>query len=218
VQNGMTRRHFAQAIMAFPAAGVIGFFSRSSASAARSASSPPASLDPTPPCGRGGDLTPEVTEGPYFKANSPERQMLVEDGMNGRTLTITGRVLTPGCTPIAGARLDFWQADAHGVYDTRGFRLRGHQYTDAAGRFRLTTIVPGVFPGRARRIHVKAQAPHGELLTTELYFPGENRNRTDRLFASTLQLKLKEGPTDLVGTFDFVLRPKGITETTRYNV
>jgi len=204
--------------MAFPAAGVIGFFSRPSPSAAFSSSMAPARLDLTPPCDDDDDPTPAVTEGPYFKPNSPERQTLVEDGMRGRTLTITGRVLTPACTPIAGALLDFWQADAHGVYDTGGFRLRGHQYTDAAGRFTLTTIVPGVYPGRTRHIHVKAQAPHGELLTTQLYFPGETRNRTDRLFVSTLQVKLKEGPTDLVGTFDFVLRPKGITESTRYNV
>ncbi|MGH3322486.1 MAG: hypothetical protein ACRDN9_20380, partial [Streptosporangiaceae bacterium] len=44
------------------------------------------------------------------------------------------------------------------------------------------TIVPGLYPGRTRHVHVKAQAPYEPILTTQLYFPGEPRNRTDPLF------------------------------------
>ncbi len=59
--------------------------------------------------------------------------------------------------PLANALLDFWQCDDAGVYDTRGFKLRGNQFTDAEGRYRLDTIVPGLYPGRTRHIHVKLQ-------------------------------------------------------------
>ena len=38
--------------------------------------------------------------------------------------------------------IDVWQADAAGDYDTRGFVLRGHQFTGADGGYRLRTIAP----------------------------------------------------------------------------
>ena len=41
-------------------------------------------------------LTVAETEGPYFKANSPEATSLLQDGMQGTVLTITGQVLAPG--------------------------------------------------------------------------------------------------------------------------
>jgi protocatechuate 3,4-dioxygenase beta subunit len=39
-------------------------------------------------------------------------------------------VLTRACRPVAGALGDLWHADAAGVYDNKGFRLRGHVFTD----------------------------------------------------------------------------------------
>ena len=71
--------------------------------------------------------------------------------------------------------LDFWQADDQGpLDDNSGFRLRGHQFTDAEGRFRLRSIVPGVYAGRTRHIHAESAAIGGRVLTTQLYFPGEH--------------------------------------------
>ena len=55
--------------------------------------------------------------------------------MSGTRVIVTGYVLTRDCKPIAGAWLDFWQADDIGAYDNTGFKLRGHQFTDAAGRY-----------------------------------------------------------------------------------
>jgi len=113
---------------------------------------------PTPSCGGEGPTRPE-TEGPYFKPRSPERWSLLESGMKGRLLILTGSVITTACRPVARALLDFWQADASGEYDNTGFRLRGHQYSDTMGRYRLETVVPGRYVGRTRHIHVKVQAP-----------------------------------------------------------
>jgi protocatechuate 3,4-dioxygenase beta subunit len=133
-------------------------------------------------------LTLAETEGPYFKTNSPERTSLVSDGMQGTVLTITGQVLSPDGTPVANALLDFWQADPSGSYDNSGYTLRGHQYTDENGNYTLTTVVPGLYPGRTRHIHVKVQAPNSPVLTTQLFFPGEARNNTDGIFDPSLIL------------------------------
>src|SRR3954471_1412634 len=87
----------------------------------------------TPACHDGDDPTLAQTEGPFFKPSSPERIELIEAGMAGQPIELVGFVLTQNCKPIAGALVDFWQADGNGNYDNSGFRLRGHQFTDADG-------------------------------------------------------------------------------------
>lgn len=166
---------------------------------------PARALPPTPACG--DDPTPSQTEGPYFKPRSPERTSLLEPGMAGTRLVLTGYVLTTDCRPVARALLDFWQADDRGDYDNAGYRLRGHQYADDQGRYSLETIVPGQYPGRTRHLHVKVQAPNGPVLTTQLYFPNEPGNRADRSFDDALVLRMEDGPAGRVGRFDFVLAP-----------
>ena len=161
-------------------------------------------LTPTPACG-GQGATPEQTEGPYFKPSSPERVSLLEPEMRGRRLVVTGVVRGTDCKPVPRALLDFWQADAGGRYDNAGFRLRGHQLTDAEGRYRLETILPGVYPGRTRHIHVKAQAPNRPALTTQLYFPGEAGNARDGIFDPALLVALAEAGDVATARFDFVL-------------
>ena len=161
-------------------------------------------LTPTPACGAQG-ATPPQTEGPYFKPSSPERASLLEPEMRGRRLTVTGVVRGPDCRPIPRALLDFWQADAGGRYDNDGFRLRGHQFTDAEGRYRLETIIPGIYPGRARHIHVKVQAPTRPPLTTQMYFPGEAGNARDGLFDPALVVTLADAADGATARFDFVL-------------
>ncbi|MFK8911569.1 carbohydrate-binding protein, partial [Streptomyces sp. YS-3] len=157
------------------------------------------------PCDDGDHPTPEQIEGPYFKPNSPERTSLLDTGTPGTRLTVTGYVFGRACLPLSGVLLDFWQADTNGAYDNTGFRLRGHQYTDARGAFTLTTIVPGLYPGRTRHIHVKAQAPGRPVLTTQLYFPGEPRNTTDSLFDARLLMTVRDAGGAKEAAFDFVL-------------
>src|SRR5207244_195750 len=152
-------------------------------------------------------LTVSQTEGPYFKTNSPERSALVTDSTQGTLLTVTGQVLAADGTPVANALLDFWQADASGAYDNSGYTLRGHQYTDENGNYTLTTVVPGLYPGRTRHIHVKVQAPGGPTLTTQLYFPDEARNATDGIFNSALVLPIQDAGGTATATFDFVVNP-----------
>ena len=164
-------------------------------------------LAATPAIADDDDPTPAQTEGPYFTPNSPLRRSIVPAGAAGVRLTLTGRVLTTAGKPVARALIDFWQADAGGAYDNSGFRFRGHQLTDAKGRYALTTVVPGLYPGRTKHIHVKVQPRGGSILTTQLYFPGVARNRSDRIFQSALLLRnwRKVGP-QRAARFDFVLR------------
>jgi protocatechuate 3,4-dioxygenase beta subunit len=151
-------------------------------------------------------LTVAQTEGPYFKTNSPERTSLVDESVQGTFLTITGQVLAADGTPVANALVDFWQADGSGAYDNSGYNLRGHQYTDANGYYTLTTVVPGLYPGRTRHIHVKVQAPSSPVLTTQLYFPGEARNSTDGIFDPSLVLNLTDNAdATQAATFNFVV-------------
>ena len=192
------RRSVLEAFLAIPLAGLFGDWRRATN----------AELPLTPPCtDDDDDPTPAQTEGPYFKRSSPERGSLVESGIGGVRLTLTGRVLTTTCLPVAGALLDFWQADHAGSYDNSGYRLRGHQFTDANGRFKLATIVPGAYAGRTRHLHVKVQPRNGRVLTTQLYFPGESGNARDRIFAAALLIdKYEDAAGAKTGAFNFVVR------------
>lgn len=168
----------------------------------------PARLDLTPTCTDADEEpTPAQTEGPYFKRQSPERSSLYEAGMAGTLIVLTGRVLDVCGRPVPRALLDWWHADDAGEYDNRGYRLRGHHFADTEGRFRLATIVPGLYPGRTRHFHVKVQAPNSPVLTTQLYFPDEPGNRRDFIFNENLLLNLKSNADQpLTGAFTFVIR------------
>jgi protocatechuate 3,4-dioxygenase beta subunit len=159
---------------------------------------------PAPAC-TPGVLTPAQTAGPFYKSGAPERTSLLEPGVAGAKLMLSGYVLTGDCQPIPGAWLDFWQADGNGQYDNRGFGLRGHQYTDAAGRYTLETVLPAEYTGRTAHIHVKVQAPGGPELTSQLYFPNMRRNATDGIFNAALLVTMQESPDGYLGTFDFVV-------------
>jgi protocatechuate 3,4-dioxygenase beta subunit len=163
-------------------------------------------LAPTPACDDGDDdITPAQTEGPYYTPNPPERTSLLEEGIGGTPLAVAGLVLTTGCQPIARALLDFWHCDDSGEYDNAGYRLRGHQFTDDQGRYTLETILPGVYPGRTRHIHVKVQAPNQPVLTTQLYFPDEPGNASDGIFQQELVMDVQDSGGGKAATFDFVL-------------
>lgn len=164
-------------------------------------------LEPTPACGDDDeDPTPAQTEGPYFTPNSPERASLIEDGMAGTKLTVSGFVLATNCQPIARALIDVWQCDDAGVYDNNGYRLRGHLFTDEQGHYELTTIQPGIYPGRTRHIHVKVQAPNQPILTTQLYFPNEPQNARDGIYRKECEMTIQDNADkSRSGAFNFVL-------------
>ena len=193
--HSRTRRAFLNAVMKFPAAIVIASVADVHAQSMMRA---------TPACGEAG-LTPPQTEGPYFKPDSPLRASLIEPGMAGTRIIVEGVVLSTECRPIPKALVDVWHADDRGQYDNSGYRLRGHQFTDDAGHYRVETIVPGNYPGRTRHFHVILQAPGRRPLTTQLYFPGEPGNQRDGIFDPALVMKVRDDGASRRATFDFVL-------------
>lgn len=116
-------------------------------------------------------------EGPFYKADAPERELIERDGV---PLKIEGRVLSSDCeSPIADAILDIWHCNQHGEYDMEGFRGRGLVKTDAEGKYQFITIFPPPYMNRPRHIHVKVRAKGKKELTTQLYFKGDQRIKND---------------------------------------
>lgn len=152
---------------------------------------------PTPiPCD--GSLTSPNQEGPFYSQGSPEKSSLIEEGMSGVPILISGRVFDQDCNPIPGAKLDFWLADVDGEYDNIGNRLRGHLFTDDSGNYALESIEPTPYTGRPPHIHVKVFAPDGnELLTTQMYFTGS------------------EGSSDVTAAPDLLVEYLGLDENGR---
>lgn len=216
-KTGLNRRHFLWRMLIVPPALIAAACSGRSPQellgqaeiAATPTATPPTdgqALIPTPACEDDDDPTPPQTAGPFYTPNSPERASLLEPGITGSVMLLSGRVLTTDCTPITGALVDFWHADDAGVYDNVGYRLRGHQFTDADGRYTLETIVPGLYPGRTRHFHVRVQPANGAILTTQLYFPGEPANVRDGLYNPALEMAVQNAlDGGKTASFNFVL-------------
>jgi protocatechuate 3,4-dioxygenase beta subunit len=190
-----TRRNFLASFLALPA-----FAPRAFAQG-----NPPQQLSLTPSCGAPAEPTVAQTEGPFFTPNTPLKRNFAADVPEGDRITIAGHVLTRDCQPVAEALVELWHADDEGEYDNDGFQLRGHQFTDVQGRWWFETIVPGLYPGRTRHFHVKVQRPGGDVLTTQLYFPGEPRNSQDGIFDPALLLDIAQAPDGGYARFDFVV-------------
>jgi catechol 1,2-dioxygenase len=133
--------------------------------------------------------------GPFYLAGAPVLHEPYElprrPDEKGERLLITGRVLSADGTPLPGALLDIWQADAAGLYsgfaDIPAGILRGKVITGAEGRFELRTIAPapymvphdgpfgrllaacGWHPWRPAHVHVIVSADDHEQLVTQLY-------------------------------------------------
>lgn len=164
-------------------------------------------LPPTPACDDGDEPTPQQTEGPYYTPNTPQRSSFIEAGLTGTPMVVSGFVLTSDCRPVARAMLDFWHCDGNGVYDNSGYTLRGHFFSDEAGRYSLETIMPGLYLGRTRHFHVKVQAPNQPVLTTQLYFPNEPANARDGIYRKECEMFVQDNANgSKIGAFNFVLK------------
>lgn len=156
-------------------------------------------------------------EGPFFEPGAPSRTELAPDEP-GEPLEIRGTVVDADCTPLPGALLDVWQADAEGNYHDAGaeWRLRAQMTTDDQGRYHFTTIKPGRYPlaGSTRPAHIHFMVSHPGLqpVTTQLYFegdpflaPNDPCNAGCDSGDPARIIELVEDGDRLVGTFDIVL-------------
>lgn len=151
-------------------------------------------------------LTAPVEEGPYYTTGSPERKNIVNPGTPGTRLIVEGRVLDRNGQPIAHAWLDFWSADGRGTYDNEGYNLRGHQYTDRDGRYRLETVRPLGYQSRAAHVHVKVRASENSpVFTSQLFFAGDTKSTTDPLFEKLTVMDIEDIAGGQKARFDFVV-------------
>ncbi len=144
-------------------------------------------------------------EGPYYVPDSPElgadATMPMRDGEAGTPLVWEGTITSTDGRPLAG-KVELWHADSDGFYSQFApglpeWNLRGSISTGPDGAFRITTIRPapyqiptdgscgkliaaaGWHAWRPAHLHVKVSAPGHELLTAQLYFPGDPHNGDD---------------------------------------
>jgi protocatechuate 3,4-dioxygenase, beta subunit len=145
--------------------------------------------------------TPEQTAGPFYPDEKPldrDADLTRISGRRapaaGQIVYLSGRILDVFGRPVEGARVEIWQANAHGRYvhpwdNSRrpldpNFQGFGLQTTDAQGRYRFKTVKPGAYDSRPPHIHVGIAGGADEL-TTQIYFPGEPLNDRDGIFRST---------------------------------
>jgi protocatechuate 3,4-dioxygenase beta subunit len=119
------------------------------------------------PAGLAATCSPTPSSGPGADPSPPLRARI------GTGHVLTGVVLTPGCTPIARARVSFWQSNRKGVYTPAG---TGAVLTSRSGRFSFQGPRPTTNDGRPGHIHIKVQAAGFETLYTE-YFPPQGSRR-----------------------------------------
>jgi protocatechuate 3,4-dioxygenase beta subunit len=111
---------------------------------------------------------PAVTEstvfGPFFVSASPEVAPGgdLSAGAPGQPCWVQGTVRGLHGEPVAGARIEVWEADENGLYDVQYDRdrtaNRGHLFTDSDGGFRFWAVRPSAYP-------VPTDGPVGELLS-----------------------------------------------------
>lgn len=144
--------------------------------------------------------TSSTVEGPYYVEGAPllERPFQLPRRLNepGEVLIFSGTVRTADGSPLAGAVLDMWQADAEGCYSNYHpgiptYNLRGRFQSDDQGRFEVRTIVPapyeipksgptgklllaiGQHAFRPAHLHFKVSHEGYQPLTTQIYFKGD---------------------------------------------
>lgn len=177
-------------------------------------------------------------EGPYYVPDSPAQQtpatLSMRDAEPGTPLQFRGQVTDVDGVPLQGAKVEVWQADDLGFYsqfapDLPEWNLRGTVLADNEGHFQINTIQPapyqiptdgacgqliaaaGWHAWRPAHLHLKASAPGHQLITTQLYFPGDPHNADDIASAVKPELMLdvqdrEDGP-GRVTTYDFRLDP-----------
>jgi protocatechuate 3,4-dioxygenase beta subunit len=105
--------------------------------------------------------TPSDAEGPFYTPGAPRREA------TGKGLVVSGVVRSAGtCAPVAGARVEWWQANPGGRYEDSH---RGHLRTAGDGSYRFETDFPPPYVGRPSHVHLKVFAAGHRTLTTQLY-------------------------------------------------
>jgi hydroxyquinol 1,2-dioxygenase len=173
--------------------------------------------------------------GPFHVADAPhyEHGRDLANGAAGEPCVVRGSVRALNGQPVAGARIEVWQADADGHYDVQRPDLDAHQArgvltTDGQGRYHFRTILAEAYPipddgpvgnmlrathrhpWRPAHLHFMVTAPGFETLVTHVFRNGDRYLDSDAVFGVRESLVadwVKQADGNWLVEFDFVLNP-----------
>ena len=167
--------------------------------------------------------------GPFHVADAPELPMGADICLDqkGEPMLVRGVIRSVDGTPLAGAKIDVWQANDEGFYDVQqkglqpDFNLRGVFRTGADGRYWFKGVKPkfypipddgpvgkmlaalGRHPYRPAHLHYILEAAGHDRLVTHIFDPDDPYIRSDAVFG------VKES---LLAKFERVEDPAAIAE------
>ncbi|KUO09837.1 dioxygenase [Streptomyces sp. DSM 15324] len=153
-----------------------------------------------------GDATEATVVGPFFVEGSPriEPGGDMSFGAAGEPCWVEGSVSDIDGNPVAGAKIEVWEADEDGFYDVQyddeRVAARGHVFTEADGSYRFWGVTPtpypiphdgpvgrmlaatGRSPMRASHLHFMVEAPECRTLVTHIFVQGDELLDSDTVF------------------------------------
>src|SRR6266699_1725129 len=154
--------------------------------------------------------TPEQILGPFYPLSEmPQTTDLTQlpgrsRRAEGQILNAMGKVLNRKGEPVRNAKVEIWQANAHGRYThpsdpnpaplDPSFEGSAILTTDQDGRYRFPTIKPAAYPAgpngmRPAHIHFQVSGQQDRLIT-QMYFEGDPHNKTDRFLQAAGRTEL----------------------------
>ncbi|MET7773675.1 dioxygenase [Nocardia sp. NPDC005366] len=152
------------------------------------------------------DATEATVFGPFFVEDSPRVELGgdVSFGAPGEPCWVEGQVTDTAGKPLAGARIEVWEADEDGLYDVQrdaGRRAaRGHLFSDENGEYRFWGLTPtpypipddgpvgkmlaavGRSPLRTSHLHFMVSHPGARTLVTHIFPEGDPIMWKDSVF------------------------------------
>ena len=188
--------------------------------------------------------TESTVLGPFHREQAPEYPLganISKNAADGEPCMVSGTVRDGKGRPVAGAKLDVWQAGADGFYDSQKgdeMNMRGVFRTDAAGRFHFRCVKPmhypvphdgpvgtmltatGRHPMRPPHLHFWITAKGYKPLITHLFVKGGKYLDSDAVFGvkPELIIDFKKGKDGIATVhYDFVLMPDNSTKKKKFN-
>lgn len=163
---------------------------------------------------RPNGASPNTVLGPFHVEGAPEYPMGTNICLDqkGEGMVVRGRILDTEGNPVAGARIDVWQANDEGFYDVQqkglqpDFNLRGLFVTGADGSYWFRAVKPkfypipddgpvgkllgqlGRHPYRPAHLHYIITAPGYDTLTTHIFDPHDEYIHSDAVFGVKKEL------------------------------
>ncbi len=170
--------------------------------------------------GAGAGATEATVFGPFFVDGSPETPLGgdVSQGAKGRPCWVEGTVTDTAGAPVAGARIEVWEADEDGFYDVQltddpsaPMTGRGHLHSADDGTYAFWSVLPASYgipddgpvgdllaaAGRSSyrpaHIHFMVTAPGLRTLVTHVFVAGDPYLGSDAVFGVKDSLVLDFG-------------------------